>query len=40
VIAIERGIEIVQSLARQKERPDRMPAESVALSCAMHRFLR
>jgi len=40
MIPIARGIEIVQSVAAEKERPDRMPAESVPLSAAMHRILR
>ena len=40
MISIERGIEIVRSVAKQKERGDRMPAESTSLSTAMHRILR
>jgi molybdopterin molybdotransferase len=40
MIAIERGIAIVMDLALELARPDRMPAESVPLTEAMHRILR
>ena len=40
MLPIERGLEIVMSTARAKQRPDRMPAESVALLDSMHRILR
>jgi molybdopterin molybdotransferase len=40
MISIERGIEIVRSVAKQKERADRMPVEPASLSTAMHRILR
>src|SRR5262245_11026846 len=40
MISIEQGLEIVKSLAAEKQRPDRMPAESVPLASSMHRILR
>jgi molybdopterin molybdotransferase len=40
MLAIERGLEIVMSTARAKDRPDRMPAEPVALADSIHRILR
>src|SRR5262245_34185304 len=40
MISIERGLEIVKSLAAEKQRPDRMPAESVTLSSSLNRILR
>src|SRR5438093_2769924 len=40
MLPIERGLEIVMSLARSKDRPDRMPAESVPLRDAVRRILR
>jgi molybdopterin molybdotransferase len=40
MLPIERGLEIVQSAASAKDRPDRMPTESVPLLDAMHRVLR
>lgn len=40
MLPIERGIEIVLETARSKDRPDRMPFESVSLLDAMHRILR
>jgi molybdopterin molybdotransferase len=40
MLPIERGLEIVMSTARAKDRPDRMPAEPVALLESMHRVLR
>ncbi|HEY2381313.1 MAG TPA: gephyrin-like molybdotransferase Glp [Terriglobia bacterium] len=40
MLPIERGLEIVMSTAAAKNRPDRMPAEPVALLDSMHRILR
>jgi molybdopterin molybdotransferase len=40
MVPIERGLEIVMSTAAAKCRPDRMPAEPVALLDSMHRILR
>jgi len=40
MLPIERGLEIVMSAAKAKERPDRMPAEPVALLDSLHRILR
>src|SRR5437870_7620047 len=40
MLPIERGLEIVMSTAKAKERPDWMAAEPVALLDAMHRILR
>src|SRR5262245_23841913 len=40
MLPIERGLEIVMSTANAKQRPDRMPAESVPLLDSMHRILR
>jgi molybdopterin molybdotransferase len=40
MLPIERGLEIVMSTAKAKDRPDRMRAEPVALLDAMHRILR
>jgi len=40
MLPIERCLEIVLATARAKERPDWMPAESVALLDCMHRILR
>ncbi len=40
MLPIERGLEIVISLARSKDRPDRMPAEPVSLSGSIGRILR
>src|SRR5712691_11240302 len=40
MLPIERGLEIVMSTARAKERPDRMPAEAVPLADSAHRILR
>jgi len=40
MLPIERGLEIVISLAKSKDRPDRMPAESVPLRDAVRRILR
>jgi len=40
MLPIERGLEIVMSTAMAKQRPDRMPAESVPLLDSMHRILR
>ncbi len=40
MLPIERGLEIVMSLAKSKDRPDRMPAESVPLRDAVRRILR
>src|SRR5215471_1583851 len=40
MLPIERGLEIVMSTAKAKQRPDRMPPESVALLDSMHRILR
>ena len=40
MLPIERGLEIVMSTIAAKNRPDRMPAEPVALFDSMHRILR
>src|SRR5215472_11879371 len=40
MLPIERGLEIVMSTIAAKNRPDRMPAEPVALLDSMHRILR
>src|SRR5579862_2797098 len=40
MLPIERGLEIVMSTVAAKSRPDRMPAEPVALLDSMHRILR
>src|SRR5262245_61137641 len=40
MLPIERGLEIVLSTAKAKQRADWMPAESVALLDSMHRILR
>ena len=40
MLPIERGLEIVMSTARAKDRPDRMPVESVTLLDSVHRILR
>ena len=40
MLPIERGLEIVMSTAKAKQRNDWMPAESVALLDSMHRVLR
>src|SRR5215831_15949754 len=40
MLPIERGLEIVVSTAKAKDRPDRMPVEPVALLESMHRILR
>src|SRR5688572_1572791 len=40
MISIERGLEIVMSAARSKDRADRMPAERVSLSESTSRILR
>ena len=40
MLPIERGLEIVLSTAKAKERPDWMPSEPVALLDSMHRILR
>jgi molybdopterin molybdotransferase len=40
MISIERGLEIVTSVAAEKARPDWMPAEAVPLADSMHRILR
>src|SRR5437016_5785013 len=40
MLPIERGLEIVMSAARAKDRPDKMPARSVALADSLHRILR
>src|ERR1700756_4943058 len=40
MLPIERGLEIVMSAAKAKERPDRMPAEAVSLLDSLHRILR
>ena len=40
MLPIERGLEIVMSVAKSKERPDRMPAEPVPLADSVHRILR
>ena len=40
MLPIERGLEIVMSAARSKDRPDRMPVEAVTLLDSVHRILR
>jgi len=40
MLTIERGLEIVMSAAGAKDRPDKMPAEPVALADSLHRILR
>ena len=40
MLPIERGLEIVMSVARSKDRPDRMPVESVPLADSIHRIIR
>jgi molybdopterin molybdotransferase len=40
MLPIERGLEIVMSVAKAMDRPDRMPAEPVALLDSLHRILR
>lgn len=40
MLPIERGLEIVMATIAAKDRPDRMPAEPVALLESMHRILR
>ena len=40
MLPIERGLEIVMSVAKAKDRTDRMPAESVPLTNTTHRILR
>jgi molybdopterin molybdotransferase len=40
MLPIERGLEIVMSTARAKNRPDWMPGEAVSLLDSMHRILR
>ncbi len=40
MLPIERGLEIVMSVAKSKDRPDWMPAESVPLADSMDRILR
>src|SRR3954469_24742689 len=40
MIAIEHGVTMVMDLASELARPDRLPAESVPLTEAMHRILR
>src|SRR5262249_48854932 len=40
MLPIERGLEIVMSTAKAKERGDRMPVEAVPLSDSRHRILR
>lgn len=40
MLPIERGLEIVMSAARQKDRPGRMPAEAVPLRLSLGRILR
>src|SRR6185503_10245425 len=40
MLPIERGLESVMSMAKAKERPDWMSAESVPLLDSMHRILR
>ena len=40
MLPIERGLQIVMSAARAKERPDRMPPEPVSLVDSLHRILR
>ncbi len=40
MLPIERGLEIVMSVAKSQERPDRMPVESVPLRDSLRRILR
>ena len=40
MLPIERGLEIVMSVAKSRERPDRMPVESVPLRDSLRRILR
>jgi molybdopterin molybdotransferase len=40
MLPIERGLEIVMSAAKSKDRPDRMCAEAVALADSVHRIIR
>jgi molybdopterin molybdotransferase len=40
MLPIERGLEIVISVAKSKERPDRMSAEPVQLADSVHRIIR
>jgi len=40
MLPIERGLEIVMSVAKSQERPDRMPVESVQLRDSVRRILR
>jgi molybdopterin molybdotransferase len=40
MLPIERGIEIVMSVAKSKDQPDRMPVESVSLADSIHRIIR
>lgn len=40
MLPIERGLEIVMSVAKSKDRPDWMPAEPVPLADSAHRILR
>ncbi len=40
MLPIERGLEIVMSVAKSQERPDRMPVESVPLRDSVRRILR
>ena len=40
MLPIERGLEIVISVARSKDRLERMPAEPVPLADSAHRILR
>ena len=40
MLPIERGLEIVMSVAKSRERPDRMPVESVPLRDSVRRILR
>jgi molybdopterin molybdotransferase len=40
MLPIERGLEIVMAVAKSKDRPDWMPAESVSLADSMDRILR
>ena len=40
MLPIERGLEIVMSVAKSKDRTDWMSAEPVALSDSVHRIIR
>jgi molybdopterin molybdotransferase len=40
MLPIERGLEIVMSVAKSKDRADRMPAEPVPLADSLHRIIR